>query len=58
MNFSRLIAQFQWIQIIVDAMDLNRKHFLQVNGTAMGTRVAPTYTNLFMAHFWERDIYL
>ena len=32
----------------------NRKHFLQVNGTAMGTRVAPTYANLFMAHFEEK----
>ena len=27
MNFSRLIAQFQWIQIIADAMDLNRNTF-------------------------------
>ena len=34
----------------------NRKHFLQVNGTAMGTRVAPTYANLFMAHFEEKNI--
>ena len=35
----------------------NRKHFLQVNGTAMGTRVAPTYANLFMAHFEETYVY-
>ena len=35
----------------------NRKHFLQINGTAMGTRVAPTYANLFMAHFEEKYIY-
>ena len=35
----------------------NRKCFLQVNGTAMGTRVAPTYANLFMAHF-EENIYI
>ena len=36
----------------------NRKHFLQINGTAMGTRVAPTYANLFMAHFEEKYIYI
>ena len=35
----------------------NRKHFLQINGAAMGTRVAPTYGNLFMAHFEEKYIY-
>ena len=35
----------------------NRKHFLQINGTAMGARVAPTYANLFMAHFEEKYIY-
>ena len=35
----------------------NRKHFLQVNGTSMGTRVAPTYANLFMAHFEESYVY-
>ena len=29
----------------------NRKHFPQIKGTAKGTRVAPTYANLFMAHF-------
>ena len=28
-----------------------------MNGTAMGTRVAPTYANLFMAHFEEKYIY-
>ena len=29
--------------------EFNREHFIQLLGTAMGTRVAPTYANLFMA---------
>ncbi len=37
--------------------DFNGKHYLQQNGTAMGTRVAPTYANLFMAEFEEEHIY-
>ncbi len=37
--------------------DFNGKHYLQTNGTAMGTRVAPTYANLFMADFEEKNIY-
>ncbi len=37
--------------------DFNGKHYVQTNGTAMGTRVAPTYANLFMADFEEKYIY-
>ena len=29
----------------------NDKHYLQVHGTAMGTRMAPSYANLFLAKF-------
>ena len=36
----------------------NRRHFLQINVTAMGTRVVPTHANLFMTHFDERYIYI
>uniref|UniRef100_A0A8C5QJ44 Reverse transcriptase domain-containing protein n=1 Tax=Leptobrachium leishanense TaxID=445787 RepID=A0A8C5QJ44_9ANUR len=32
----------------------NDDFFLQLNGTAMGTRFAPSYANLFMAH-WEES---
>ena len=37
--------------------DFNDKHYLQVGGTAMGTRVAPSFANLFMAEFEERFVY-
>ena len=31
----------------------NRDHYLQTQGTAMGSRMAPSYTNLFMANLEE-----
>ena len=35
----------------------NGKHYLQVGGTAMGTRVAPTLANIFMADFERKYVY-
>ena len=32
-------------------------HYLQKSGTAMGTRVAPSYANLYMADFEEKYVY-
>ena len=32
----------------------NGNHFLQVKGTAMGTRMAPSYANIFMACFEDK----
>ena len=32
----------------------NGKHYLQIGGTAMGTKVAPSYANLFMARLEEK----
>ena len=32
------------------------QHFLQIHGTAMGTRMAPSYANLFMGKFEEKAI--
>ena len=35
----------------------NNKHYLQIKGTAMGTRAAPNYANLFMGEFEEKYVY-
>lgn len=35
----------------------NGQHYLQIGGTAMGTRVAPTFANIFMAHFEATHVY-
>ena len=32
----------------------NGKHYLQIGGTAMGTKVAPSYANLFMAYLEQK----
>lgn len=36
--------------------EVNRDHFLQVGGTAMGTRVAPIFANLFLASFERKHV--
>ena len=33
------------------------KNYLQIGGTAMGTRVAPSYANIFMNGFEEKHVY-
>jgi len=37
--------------------EFNNQHFLQTQGVAMGTRVAPTIANLVMGHFEEKFVY-
>jgi len=37
--------------------DFNSHHYLQIGGTAMGTRVAPSFANLFMANFEKMLVY-
>ena len=37
--------------------DFNEKHYLQTGGTAMGTRVAPSYANTFMGWFEDTFVY-
>ena len=37
--------------------NFNKEHFLQVGGTAMGTRLAPSYANIFMDFFERTYVY-
>ena len=37
--------------------EFNGKHCHQVSGTAMGTKLAPSYANLFMIKFEEKYVY-
>ena len=35
-------------------IDINNKYYLQIQGTAMGTKMAPAYANLFMGKLEEK----
>jgi hypothetical protein len=43
--------------LYMNNFDFNGKHYLQVGGTAMGTRVAPSFANIFMADFESKWVY-
>jgi hypothetical protein len=43
--------------LLMNNFDFNGRHFLQVGGTAMGTKVAPSFANIFMADFEETNVY-
>ena len=43
--------------LTMNNFQFNYKNYLQINGTAMGTRVAPTYANLFMSEFETKHVY-
>ena len=51
------IAQLLEYVLTKNNFDFNAKHYLQVGGTAMGTKVAPSLANLFMADFEEKFVY-
>ena len=37
--------------------DFNGRHFHQVAGPAMGTKLAPSYDNIFTSHFEDQCVY-
>ena len=52
-TLSRLDLTSDLIRMILtmNNFTFNDKHYLQIHGTAMGTRMAPSYANLFLAKF-------
>ena len=51
------ICQLLRMVLTMNNFRFNKEHFLQIAGTAMGTRVAPTYANIFMSDFENRHVY-
>lgn len=46
------ILKLLFINLTRNDFEFNGKFYLQINGTAMGKKFAPSYANIFMAH-WE-----
>ena len=57
----RLNPMNHWVLKLLEAVltknnfEFNGSHYLQIGGTAMGTKVAPAYANIFMDHL-ERKL--
>ena len=43
--------------LYMNNFDFNDLHYLQIGGTAMGTKVAPSFANIFMADFEDKWVY-
>ena len=51
------IVKFLWLILTLNNFVFNGTNYIQTNGASMGTKCAPNYANLFMAHFEETHIY-
>ena len=52
-----VIVKFLWLILTLNNFVFNGINYIQTNGASMGTKCAPNYANLFMAHFEETYIY-
>ena len=54
-NFS--LKKLLHLVLTTNNFKFDNKDFLQVGGTAMGTKLAPSFANLFMGYFEEKFVY-
>lgn len=52
-----MLADLMLLVLTLNNFIFNGQHFHQIKGTAMGTRAAPNYANLFMGRFEDKFIY-
>ena len=51
------IIELSEVVLTNNHFEFNGKHYHQVSGTAMGTKLAPSYANLFITKFEEKYVY-
>ena len=51
------ICELLKLVLTCNNFQFNNKHFLQVGGTAMGTKLAPSFANIFMGWFEDTHVY-
>ncbi len=54
---NEMLCDLLELTLTLNNFEFNERHFLQVGGTAMGTRVAPSLANIFMSEFEEKFVY-
>ena len=52
LSLTELLAQV----LTLNNFKFNDRHYLQIGGTAMGTRLAPSYANIFMSDFEDKYV--
>ena len=55
--FNPSITDLLELVLTLNNFEFNGNHYIQVGGTAMGTKVAPSLANIFMGEFEETHIY-
>ena len=55
-HISSLLQALEMV-LTMNNFEFNGNHYIQVGGTAMGTKVAPSFANTFMGQFEETHIY-
>ena len=51
------LCQLLKMVLTMNNFDFEGRHYLQVGGTAMGTKVAPSFANTYMGWFENQHVY-